>query len=66
MMYIWAWQAAELPPLWLISSRMMLASEMLRPAPPYSSGISAASQPASVSVCTNAVGYACCSSTSRQ
>ena len=56
MMYIWACAAAALPPLRLISSRMIDASVMPRPAPPYSAGISAASQPASVSARTNSVG----------
>ena len=44
-MYICAWQAPELPPEALISSRITLAAVMPSPAPPYSSGISAASQP---------------------
>ena len=44
-MYICAWQAPELPPEALISSRMTLAAVSPRPAPPYSSGIRAASQP---------------------
>ena len=49
MMYICAWQAPELQPDALISSRIALAAVNERPAPPYSSGISAASQPFSVS-----------------
>ena len=42
MMYIWAWQAAELPPERLTSSRMIDASAMPSPDPPSSSGIRAA------------------------
>ena len=42
MMYIWAWQAAALPPARLISSRMSAASMMPSPPPPYSSGMSTA------------------------
>jgi len=38
MMYIWAWQAPELQPEALISSRITLAAVRDRPAPPYSSG----------------------------
>ena len=49
MMYICAWQAPELQPAALISSRITLAAVSDRPAPPNSSGISAASQPCSVS-----------------
>ena len=45
MMYIWAWQAPELQPDALISSRITLAAVSERPAPPYSSGTRAASQP---------------------
>ena len=56
MMYICAWHAPELAPERLISSRMTEASVMLRPPPPYCSGISAASQPASVSALTKASG----------
>jgi hypothetical protein len=56
MLYIWPWQAPELPPLRLISSMMIEASVRLRPEPPYSSGISADSQPASVSAWTKASG----------
>ena len=57
-MYICAWQAPELPPDALISSRITLAAVRPRPAPPYSSGISAASQPSSVSAPTNSSGIA--------
>ena len=56
MMYICAWHAAALQPEALISSRMTLAAVSPSPAPPYSSGISAASQPASVSATTNSSG----------
>ena len=56
-MYICAWQAPELQPDALISSRIALAAVSERPAPPYSSGMSAASQPFSVSAWTNASGY---------
>ena len=42
MMYICAWQAAEFPPERLTSSRMIDASRIPSPEPPYSSGISAA------------------------
>ncbi len=66
MVYICAWHAVALPPQRLISSRMMLASVMPRPMPPYSSGIRAASQPSSVSFRTNASGYSPRASTSRQ
>ena len=45
MMYICAWHAPELQPEALISSRMTLAAVSPSPAPPYSSGTSAASQP---------------------
>ena len=55
-MYICAWQAPELPPEALISSRITLAAVSPSPAPPYSSGISAASQPFSVSAATNSSG----------
>ena len=54
--YIWAWQAAGLPPEAEISSRITAAALSGSPAPPYSSGISAASQPCSVSVLTNSSG----------
>ena len=56
MMYICAWQAAPLQPWRCTSSRIAAAAESGRPEPPNSSGISAASQPASVSACTNSVG----------
>ncbi len=56
MLYIWPWQAPELPPERLISSMMIDASVSPRPEPPYSCGISAASQPAFVSASTNASG----------
>ena len=55
-MYIWAWQAPEFAPERLISSRITDASVTDSPPPPYSSGISAASQPAAVSACTNSSG----------
>ena len=58
MMYICAWQAPELAPERLISSRMTDASVSVSPPPPYASGMSAASQPASVSAATKASGYA--------
>jgi hypothetical protein len=47
---------AELPPQRLISSMITLASVRPRPEPPYSCGISAASQPALVSASTKASG----------
>jgi hypothetical protein len=53
MLYIWPWQAPALPPLRLISSMITVASARPRPEPPYSAGISAASQPASVRASTN-------------
>ncbi len=56
MMYICAWQAAAFAPLVWISSRIAAAADRGRPEPPYSSGISAESQPASVSAWTNSVG----------
>jgi hypothetical protein len=56
MMYICAWQAAALQPEAWISSRIAAAAESGRPDPPYSSGISAESHPASVRACTNSVG----------
>ena len=65
-MYIWAWQAPELPPWRLISSRMMLAWPTPRPAPPYASGMSAASQPASDRAVTKASGYEPAASIPRQ
>ena len=42
IVYICAWHASALPPLRLISSRMIDASVTPSPAPPYCSGISAA------------------------
>src|ERR1700719_3567838 len=66
IVYIWAWHATALPPLRLISSRMIEASIMPSPAPPYSEGIKAASQPASLRVFTNSSGYAFFSSQLRQ
>ena len=42
MMYICAWHAAALPPERLTSSRMIAASVMPSPEPPYCSGIRAA------------------------
>ena len=56
MVYIWAWQAPPLQPLAWISSMMAAAARMVSPLPPYSSGMSAARNPASVSAWTNAVG----------
>ncbi len=56
MMYICAWQAPALPPDALISSRITLAAVIERPAPPYSSGTSAASQPSRVSAVMNSSG----------
>ena len=66
MVYIWAWQAAPLPPLAWISSRMAAAAPAPSPLPPYSSGMSAARNPASVSARTNSVGYRRSRSFSRQ
>jgi hypothetical protein len=65
MLYIWPWQAPALPPERLISSITTLASARPSPEPPYSCGISAASQPADVSASTNASGYPRCASISR-
>ncbi len=56
MTYICAWHAPELQPDALISSRMTLAAVIPRPAPPYSSGMSAASHPASVNAWTKSSG----------
>ena len=39
IVYIWAWQAAPLPPDFWISSRIAAAADMPSPLPPYSSGI---------------------------
>ena len=58
MLYIWPWHAPELPPQRLISSMTIDASVRPSPEPPYSCGMSAASQPAFVSSSTNAAGYA--------
>ena len=41
MMYICAWQAAPLQPSACTVSRIAAAADSGRPAPPYSSGISA-------------------------
>ena len=56
MIYICAWHAPEFPPERFTSSRITDASVMPSPPPPYSVGMSAASQPASVSAFTNSVG----------
>ncbi len=56
MTYIWPCTAPAKAPERLISSRMMDASVTDSPEPPYSSGISAASQPASVRALTKASG----------
>ena len=56
MTYICAWQAAAFPPDAFTSSRIALAVARSRPPPPYSSGMSAASQPALVSAATNSSG----------
>ncbi len=56
MLYIWPWHAPELPPARLISSMITDASVSPSPDPPYSCGMSAASQPALVSASTNASG----------
>ena len=56
MLYICPWQAPALPPQRLISSMMTLASARPRPDPPYSCGMSAASQPAWVRASTNSTG----------
>ena len=56
MVYICAWQAAPLQPAAWISSMIAAAADMVSPLPPYSSGISAARKPASVSASTNSVG----------
>jgi len=56
MLYVCPWHAPELPPLRLISSMITDASARPRPEPPYSVGISAASQPARVSASTKASG----------
>ena len=46
IVYICAWQTAALPPFRFISSMITQAFIKPRPAPPYWSGINAASQPA--------------------
>ena len=56
MTYIWPWQAPELPPERLISSITTEASASESPEPPYSCGMSPASQPALVSASTNSAG----------
>ena len=56
MLYIWPWQAPELPPERLISSMITVDSDSPSPEPPYSCGIIAASQPAFVSASTKASG----------
>ena len=56
MVYIWAWQGAPLQPLFWISSMIAAAAVMLRPLPPYSSGMRAARKPALVSAATNSLG----------
>src|SRR5690554_4805635 len=66
MLYIWPWMVPELPPQRFTSSRMMEASARPRPVPPYSSGIMADSQPASVMALTNASGKPFSSSILRQ
>src|ERR1700722_4095253 len=57
IVYIWAWHAPALAPDAQISSRIALAVATVRPEPPYSSGISAASPPCAVSAATNSLGY---------
>jgi hypothetical protein len=56
MLYIWPCTAAALAPQRLISSMMTLAAVRPRPEPPYSSGIIAASQPASSNAATKSSG----------
>jgi hypothetical protein len=56
IVYICAWHAPALQPDALISSRITLAAVSESPAPPYSSGIRAASQPFSVRAATNSSG----------
>ena len=56
IVYICAWQAAPLPPGAWISSMIAAAADMVSPLPPYSSGMSAARKPASVSAATKASG----------
>src|SRR5690606_17048122 len=66
MLYIWPCTVPELPPQRLTSSRMIEASARPRPDPPYSSGIIADSQPASVNAATNSSGKPLASSILRQ
>src|SRR5918998_5081274 len=66
IVYICAWQAPPLAPERLISSRMIAASVTPSPIPPYSSGMSALSQPDLVSASTNSSGYRRSRSSSRQ
>jgi hypothetical protein len=56
IMYICAWQAPPLQPLAWTSSSTAAAALNPRPLPPYSSGIKAPRNPASVSADTNSVG----------
>ena len=66
MVYICACATAALPPDALISSMMSAASARPSPVPPYSVGMRAPSQPASVSERTNRSGYSPARSSSRQ
>ena len=66
MLYICPWMVPELPPHRLTSSRITEASARPRPEPPYSSGIIAESQPASVMAVTKASGKPFSSSILRQ
>ena len=65
-MYICAWQAPALAPDRLTSSRMIDASAIPSPAPPYCSGMRAERKPASVRARTNSAGYARSASSFRQ
>ncbi len=56
MLYICPWQQPAFPPERVISSMITEATVSERPEPPYSSGISAAIQPALVSASTKASG----------
>ena len=56
MVYICAWQAAPLAPLFCTSSSTAAAAPSVSPEPPYSSGMRQESQPARVSAATNSVG----------
>jgi hypothetical protein len=56
IVYICAWQAAELAPERLISSMITAASAMPSPEPPYCSGMRQARKPLSVSSFTNSTG----------